>query len=255
MTANRSRVAASISRLDRPAWHADPALLASVLSGLVSSAEPTVAFTSLAAAVVPILADECVVIIRELPGDDCSRTSAYTVRHPVVPCASSAPPTDLAVDADGASVTSSAEVADDDAHPGCLVTATFGWHHRYRLDPADQAIGDMIVARVVDGIGRERLGAALECARDKVSNLTVALESNRHIGQAVGILMATYKLTDAQAFDLLRGASQYTHRKLRDVAEDVCTTGTLDATAHLYRAGPHADSERPALRAVHALRR
>ncbi len=171
------------------------------------------------------------------------------------PVRASALPADAAVGAEGVSVTSSAEVAGDDAHPGCLVTATFRWHCRYRLDPADQAIADMIVARVVDSIARERLGAALESARNKVSNLTVALESNRHIGQAVGILMATYKLTEAQAFDLLRGASQYTHRKLRDVAEDVCTTGTLDATAHPYRAGPHAGSERPALRAVHAVRR
>jgi hypothetical protein len=60
----------------------------------------------------------------------------------------------------------------------------------------------------------------------------VALESSRRIGQALGILMATYKLTDEQAFDLLRGASQHTHHKLRDIAEEVCTTGTLDLTDH-----------------------
>ena len=46
-----------------------------------------------------------------------------------------------------------------------------------------------------------------------------------------GILMASYKTTEQQAFDLLRIASQTTHRKLADIAEDVLLTGTLDVPA------------------------
>jgi hypothetical protein len=36
------------------------------------------------------------------------------------------------------------------------------------------------------------------------------------------------KLTDEQAFQRLRAASQQTHRKLRDLADDIIYTGRLD---------------------------
>jgi GAF domain-containing protein len=63
--------------------------------------------------------------------------------------------------------------------------------------------------------------------QDRVDNLERALESNREIGVALGVLMAGYTITEHQAFDLLRTVSQRTHRKLRDVAGDVALTGTL----------------------------
>lgn len=40
--------------------------------------------------------------------------------------------------------------------------------------------------------------------------------------------MATHKVTREQAFDMLRIASQNSHRKLRDIAVEVADTGTLD---------------------------
>jgi len=40
--------------------------------------------------------------------------------------------------------------------------------------------------------------------------------------------MATYRVTDQQAFDLLRIASQSRHRKLIAVAEDVIESGELE---------------------------
>lgn len=61
-----------------------------------------------------------------------------------------------------------------------------------------------------------------------VEHLEKALHTNRRIGVAVGVLMTTHKVTDEQAFDLLRIASQNTNRKLADVASDVVETGTLD---------------------------
>jgi hypothetical protein len=64
--------------------------------------------------------------------------------------------------------------------------------------------------------------------RDRIENLTRALASNRNIGTAVGIVMASHKLTQAQAFDLLRVASQHGHRKLADVATEIVETGTLE---------------------------
>jgi GAF domain-containing protein len=74
--------------------------------------------------------------------------------------------------------------------------------------------------------------------RDKVDNLERALRTSRQIGMAMGILMATHKVTEDQAFGLLRIASQSTHRKLSDLAAGVAETGTLEL--------PPLPRERPA---------
>ncbi len=65
---------------------------------------------------------------------------------------------------------------------------------------------------------------ALRLERD---NLRVALETNRTISAAVGILMALRHLVYDDAFDLLVTVSQNHNRKLRDVAEAVIRTGLL----------------------------
>lgn len=64
-----------------------------------------------------------------------------------------------------------------------------------------------------------------------------ALDSNRDIGVAMGIPMTRHPVTQEQAFDLLRLASQHGHRKLVEVAQDVITAGDL--------AVPHAAAGRP----------
>ncbi|MDT4913351.1 MAG: hypothetical protein QOC66_2479 [Pseudonocardiales bacterium] len=71
---------------------------------------------------------------------------------------------------------------------------------------------------------------AVEAARhrDKVGNLERALATSRQIGMAMGILMATHKVTEEQAFGLLRIASQSTHRKVADLAAGVVESGTLE---------------------------
>ena len=63
--------------------------------------------------------------------------------------------------------------------------------------------------------------------REQNQHLRTALESNRDIGVAIGILMGTKLLTKQQAFDALRIASQHSHRKLREVALEVTETGEL----------------------------
>jgi GAF domain-containing protein len=57
--------------------------------------------------------------------------------------------------------------------------------------------------------------------------LEEALKTRDVIGQAKGVLMATMKITDDQAFDILRTASQRRNVKLRLLAEEVATTGEL----------------------------
>jgi hypothetical protein len=74
--------------------------------------------------------------------------------------------------------------------------------------------------------------AAVVTLGERVANLNRALETNRRIGVAVGVLMSIHKVTDEQAFDLLRVASQNSNRRLASVAEDVIETGTLDFHPH-----------------------
>jgi GAF domain-containing protein len=68
---------------------------------------------------------------------------------------------------------------------------------------------------------------ALHEAEDEAANLEAALESSRSIGVALGVLMSARKVTQEQAFAMLRVASQNLHRKLRAVAAEVAETGTL----------------------------
>jgi hypothetical protein len=79
-------------------------------------------------------------------------------------------------------------------------------------------------------VNRETAGSEepAELAR-QVENLKRALENSRKIGAAIGILMASTKLTEDAAFDLLVHVSRNTHRKLREVAEEVVLTGSLPA--------------------------
>jgi hypothetical protein len=63
--------------------------------------------------------------------------------------------------------------------------------------------------------------------RERIANLEQALLSNREIGIAIGVIMTGQLVTRERAFDLLRLASQHSHRKLRDVAAEVADTGML----------------------------
>jgi hypothetical protein len=74
---------------------------------------------------------------------------------------------------------------------------------------------------------------ALHKAEGHATHLHTALQTNREIGAAIGVLMAHYKITEPAAFELLRAASQTLHRKLPDIATDVVETGTLpDQPSH-----------------------
>lgn len=65
----------------------------------------------------------------------------------------------------------------------------------------------------------------------EIFDLERALESNREIGVAMGILMAREMCTQSQAFNRLRTASQQLNRKLRDIADDVKRTGQIPVRA------------------------
>lgn len=87
------------------------------------------------------------------------------------------------------------------------------------------APGDLIVSEVFAA----HAAIAVQAAEDqqRADNLEIALRSSRRIGTAIGILMASRRIDEQAAFDLLRRRSQDTNRKLADIAEDVVYTGLL----------------------------
>jgi GAF domain-containing protein len=62
---------------------------------------------------------------------------------------------------------------------------------------------------------------------DRAEHLRAALDSSRLIGTAQGVLMATRRLKQEEAFALLRRRSNDLNRKLLDLASDVVLTGEL----------------------------
>ncbi|MFI9251895.1 GAF and ANTAR domain-containing protein [Streptomyces sp. NPDC053069] len=54
-----------------------------------------------------------------------------------------------------------------------------------------------------------------------------AVATRHMIGEAMGILMGSHRLTEEQAFDVLRRYSQENNIKLREVARRVCERGSL----------------------------
>ncbi|MFF7281051.1 GAF and ANTAR domain-containing protein [Streptomyces griseorubiginosus] len=68
---------------------------------------------------------------------------------------------------------------------------------------------------------------ALSAART-YAQMEQAVATRHVIGEAMGILMGSHRLTEDQAFDVLRRYSQDNNVKLREVARQVCEKGTLD---------------------------
>jgi len=84
-------------------------------------------------------------------------------------------------------------------------------------------------ARAVGAILAAHAAVAMSTARDRerAEHLERAVQSNREIGMAMGVVMARGLRTPEQAFDVLRRASQRLNVKLRDVASVVVETGEL----------------------------
>lgn len=88
------------------------------------------------------------------------------------------------------------------------------------FDDHDRAVGAVLAAHAAVAISNSR-------QREQSESMAAALDSNREIGVAIGILMAGGLHTRERAFDALREASQRLHVKLRDVASSVADTGEL----------------------------
>lgn len=88
------------------------------------------------------------------------------------------------------------------------------------LSDEDIATGAVFAAFVSLALDARQLRAENE-------HLRIALQTNRQIGTATGILMERNRLTAEQAFERLRQASQHLNQKLRDLARCVVETGEL----------------------------
>ncbi len=95
-----------------------------------------------------------------------------------------------------------------------------------------------------------RLKATLAAAQTRADNLEIALHTSRRIGAAIGITMAEYSLTIDAAFALVQAVSQHSNRKVREIAEDVIYTGTLDLHPAAWSPGRTTSDQRPDLRIV-----
>jgi hypothetical protein len=73
-------------------------------------------------------------------------------------------------------------------------------------------------------------------------HLLLALRSSRLIGAAIGIVMASWKVNEATAFEMLRLASQKANRKLRILADELVQTGDL-ADLHSVAARDEATAD------------
>jgi DNA-binding response OmpR family regulator len=72
---------------------------------------------------------------------------------------------------------------------------------------------------------------AIGQAETTVGQLRQALQTNRTIGTAVGIVMSRYELDPRRAFQVLVRTSQQSNRKLHDIAAEVVSTGALPGHA------------------------
>lgn len=59
------------------------------------------------------------------------------------------------------------------------------------------------------------------------AQLKTAIATRQSIGEALGIVMERYKISEDQAFDMLKTSSQHRQVKLRDIAEQVTVTGEV----------------------------
>ena len=58
-------------------------------------------------------------------------------------------------------------------------------------------------------------------SKESATSLKAGLASNREIGKAIGLMMAFHKVSDEEAFNILRKASQEMNIKLADVAREI----------------------------------
>jgi AmiR/NasT family two-component response regulator len=86
----------------------------------------------------------------------------------------------------------------------------------------EQIVADLLAQGFALAVDRV---LAVDELSDRQANLELAIESQRAIGQAVGIPVERHRTTAGQAFQRLRRASQDRNTRLRELAARVIETG------------------------------
>jgi hypothetical protein len=240
-----------LSATARPAVASSPAELSKLMRRLTSAPEPIPVFKSLTRVVVPLLCDAstvwlsmtgqrpCHISFRVADSDGPERWTGHDDS-----CSTRATPGDpgaALVDGDTVLVPINPLIVEGQLPYRGVLTMSF---HGVRPTLAHLLIGHLLVERAVALVQREQLVA-------KAENLHRALDSNREIGAAMGILMARHQLTGDQAFDLLRRTSQRAHRKIVSIAADVIETGQLERPPGVELLEPRPTPRPPRRRAQH----
>ena len=239
-----------LSATARPALTAASADLATLMRRLTPAAEPVTVFKSLTRAIVPLLCDASTVWVsaagqqpthisfRVADSNGCQRWAGRDDAYPARFL--SVDPAGALVGDDTVVVPISPTIAEGQLPYRGVLTMSF---HGSRPTVTHMLVGHLLVERAMSLVQREHLVA-------KANNLHRALDSNREIGAAMGILMARHQLTSDQAFDLLRRTSQRAHRKVVAIAADVIETGELELPDGVELLEPRP-TPRPPQRAQH----
>ena len=207
-------------------FRVDVAALTAALQHLAPAPNPAVVFGQLAELLVPSVCDEADVEI--YVGDELARwqqqRSLFTAEVPT-----------SRVDGGGrgwtVTVCTAGRPVDDGngngpGEPGYVAAVTCRGHGEYPTI-AEVALLKIAVRCAAAAVFEGQQNELLHARDMQIGHLRTALDSNRVIGAAVGVLMATHRLPYQQAFELLIKKSQDTNTKLVAVADTVLYTGTL----------------------------
>ena len=90
-----------------------------------------------------------------------------------------------------------------------------------RADASEQRMDALQARSVVDREMIAELQADGVLSREQVDSLEQALVTSRTIGAALGILMANRNIGEEEALRVLKGASQRSNTRMRDLAETI----------------------------------
>lgn len=118
-----------------------------------------------------------------------------------------------------------------------------GYEHQHdgdgqRADRLQHELDQLARQAEVDRSVIEQLRAEAAFAASQIDSLREGLTTARRIGAAVGYIMALERVSDVEAFERLRTASQDQRRKLREVAEDVLPPAAPPAAGRRPPAAP-----------------
>jgi GAF domain-containing protein len=105
------------------------------------------------------------------------------------------------------------------------------------IDPEVASVAELFATHAANALGNAR----------EVEGLNVALRSRKVIGQALGMLMNEYTLTEDAAFGFLVKVSSHSNVKIRDIAANMVAATNEKAGNH-ERTNPHQDTADPETR-------